>query len=654
MTNLYLLVKIQPQFIPHWLFGTLFITVLLFYSLTLAPGVVGGDAGEHQLAAPLLGIPHATGYPLYILSGYLWTWLVPFYDVAWRMNLFSAVNGALAAGVTGLVVYRLSNSKMAWAGAFMAGLSLSWGLTMWQWSVIAGVRSLNVLFFALLTLLAIVWQQQLQTNQPQKAASTLRWLALTVGLSLAHHRTTLFYLPSLMLWIAWHDRLLLRQPKRLATLVALALAPLSLYAFIYFRGIYQPPYSHAHITDWQSFWFLVGASDSKGLFLHFDSSYLSARLHFIWHDILAQLSWPGLLMAVWGFGWLLWRQPKHALFQLLLVIFLLMFVLDFEVVNLNEAPTWYLMPAYFLFNVWLGIGLNSVQRSAFSVQQSAISVQPSAFSNYFSLLISYFLFLIFQFLFLALPNYQHLYYDTTQPLDEWRQLLRGTQAQRLVENSLPFVEPNSLLLGDWEQFTPMKYYQLINGMRPDVTPRLPLDNWPQQVAAAHERGQPVYFMRKTSDLIGTRYLSMVGPLIQLQRAPNLQPPSDIIPLQAHFEGELELLGYQLRLLSPNIMQLQLTWRAPHTITWDYAISFRLLDNTGQEIYKRDTTHPVLSSYPTSLWGAGEVVGDFYELTLPDKTLTLVIMPYRTEGEGKWHNLILNETGREGVQLGIRN
>jgi len=42
-----------------------FIAVFTLYLLTLAPGAVGGDAGEHQFAVPLLGIPHTTGYPLY-------------------------------------------------------------------------------------------------------------------------------------------------------------------------------------------------------------------------------------------------------------------------------------------------------------------------------------------------------------------------------------------------------------------------------------------------------------------------------------------------------------------------------------------------------------------------------------------------------------
>ena len=287
------------------LLTSVFLTVLALYLLTLAPGVVGGDAGEHQLAVPLLGIPHTTGYPLYVLVGKLWTLLIPLGSPAWRMNLFSAAGGALAAAVTALVVYRLSpqisrpggRTASLWAGAVVAGLTLALGLTLWRWSIVAGVRSINVLFFALLTLEAIIWQQQLERGDSPAAERALRLLALTVGLSLAHHRTTLFYLPSLVGWIWWHDRRLVFRPKRLLALAALALAPLLLYGFIYWRGVTGPPYTHEQIYDWQSFWFLVGSGDSSGLFFSIDPAFLPARLAFIWQDLLAQLSLPGVLLA---------------------------------------------------------------------------------------------------------------------------------------------------------------------------------------------------------------------------------------------------------------------------------------------------------------------------------------------------------------------
>jgi hypothetical protein len=160
---------------------------------------------------------------------------------------------------------------------------------------------------------------------------------------------------------------------------------------------------------------------------------------------------------------------------------------------------------------------------------------------------------------------------------------------------------------------------------------------------------------------------MVGPLIQLQTGPSFDTPEYISRLGANFEDELELIGYHRETLpqwapggaqaSP-ILQLMLYWRVPKKVEWDYALSLRLIDETGQEVYKKDASHPVLSSYPTSLWTPGEVVGDYYELPLPPEalSLTLHILPYRTEGPGVWHNLILKgtEPPQEGVLLELED
>ena len=667
-------IKLTTVQYTRLLFCTVFIIVLALYLSTLAPGVVGGDAGEHQFAVPILGIPHTTGYPLYVLLGKLWTLILPFGSYAWRMNLFSALGGALAAGLTALTIYHLPPEKQSrydWVGALLGGVILSFGLTLWQWSTIAGVRSFNIFFFALLTLQALLWANYRQAGEIQRAEKLLAWLAFTVGLSLAHHRTTVFYLPSLVGWIWWHDSALPRQPKRLLRLALLSLAPLSLYAFIYFRGINSPPYTHEPIYDLASFWFLVGSGDSSGLFLSIDPTFLSARLAFIWHDILAQLSLPGVILALVGAIFLARQRLPHFLLHLVLVLLLLWFTLDFEVVNLNEAPTWYLMPAYFIFAVWLGVGINGLlalglQIFAGRTRSQADNLQ-SPISNLLPKMVALAATILLLALFtytLAWPNWQQQYQTATRPLDEWRQLLRGTQGRRFVESAFPYVEPNAIILGDWEQYTPIKYAQLIEGQRPDIDIRNPLNLWPEKVAAAHAAGLPIYFARKPADLIGTPYLSMAGPLIHLQTAPDFAIPADLTVLNAQFEDQLELVGYRAAVIPQTafgrrqdapILQITLYWRVPQKVEWDYAFSFRLMTLAGAELYKQDASHAVLSSYPTSLWTPGEVVSDFYEFLLisPDEAVHLHILPYRTEGAGQWHNLGLNgaDPPQEGIIIG---
>ena len=74
-----------------------FVIAFAVYWFTLAPAVWVGDSGELIAAAHTLGIPHPTGYPLWLLLVKGFSSVVPFGSVAWRANLFSALCAPLCA-----------------------------------------------------------------------------------------------------------------------------------------------------------------------------------------------------------------------------------------------------------------------------------------------------------------------------------------------------------------------------------------------------------------------------------------------------------------------------------------------------------------------------------------------------------------------------
>ena len=86
-----------------WVSGTLIfrqvpalwlgVLALVVYTATLSPGVYGFDSAELSTGAYTLGIVHPPGYPLYLLIAHLFVQL-PIGDVAYRVNLMSAVFGA--------------------------------------------------------------------------------------------------------------------------------------------------------------------------------------------------------------------------------------------------------------------------------------------------------------------------------------------------------------------------------------------------------------------------------------------------------------------------------------------------------------------------------------------------------------------------------
>src|SRR5215217_1497479 len=88
------------------------LSALVLYTATLLPGIGSGDTAEFQRVTPTLGVAHPTGYPLYIMLGWLWSQLPLGGTPAWRMNLFSACAAALAIGALFLAARALGQSRL--------------------------------------------------------------------------------------------------------------------------------------------------------------------------------------------------------------------------------------------------------------------------------------------------------------------------------------------------------------------------------------------------------------------------------------------------------------------------------------------------------------------------------------------------------------
>src|SRR6185436_5109611 len=109
---------------------------------------------ELVTAAAMLGIPHPTGYPLYVLLGHLWTVLLPIGEPAWRMSLFSAACGGAAAGVFYAVIRHEGWPVIA---ALTGALLFAAAPSEWGEATVQRVYTLNALFLALALRAAQSW-----------------------------------------------------------------------------------------------------------------------------------------------------------------------------------------------------------------------------------------------------------------------------------------------------------------------------------------------------------------------------------------------------------------------------------------------------------------------------------------------------------------
>lgn len=625
-----------------WMAVPFFAAILMLYWRTLAPGALGGDAGELQFVPAILSLPHPTGTPLYILLGKLWSLLPLGPTIAWRMNLLAAVSAALAATIVFRCVQGVFQSA---AGGWVAALALALGTTYWEQAVLADKYAFNALWVAIVLALALAWGRS-------RAPATLSWLALAYGLSLTHHRTMALFAPPLLGYVWWHERAALwRDGKRLARLALLCLAPLSLYLYLPWaaaRGLPPGTWRPQTLGDWYAYLFDTGRT---GL-VYIDPHDLGERLLFYGRTLWRDWTPLGVALALGGLA-TQWRARRaDALF--LASAFALQ---AFLAANHHVPRHWvYFIPSFVIVALWVGQGVAALTgRGLAGASPRARRGIALMAPLLLTLLVLVGLATRWPARYRALRLAHHGY----GVLDPWRQTLKSGRMADRLGRAIATVAPQAVIVCDWEQATPLWYYQQVEGLRPDVEIVYPIERLDEAAAW----GRPLYVARTLPGAEARWHPVASGPLVALRDGPQTEIPADALPLDLRFGEVIALVGYRLgesprgqAFRAADVAPLTLYWRATAQPSHDYAISLRLLRPEGYEVAKVDSQHPVLGMAPTSRWQPGEVVSDYHELQLPpdlapgDYSWGVVL--YRTLPEGGWENLRVNggedEFGEGGI------
>ena len=267
--------------------------VFVVYALGACRTIYVGDSGELVTAVAVLGIPHPSGYPLYVLLGKLWTLLVPAGSIAFRMSLFSAFCGAAACGV----VYRLARAAgLAVSAAILSSLLLAFSPTFWAEANVQRVYTLNALFVAAATLLAVRWDAADGDRRRRLFVLTL----FVAGLGATNHTFMAVWTFAFALFAVVTRRDLLEQPKLLAAGGLAFAAGLLPYLYLPIRSRQDP------VLDWgnpeslgaliavvtrRDFWdrrFLEGPADLVPITADF------------FRGFYQEIGLPGVLLAVLG------------------------------------------------------------------------------------------------------------------------------------------------------------------------------------------------------------------------------------------------------------------------------------------------------------------------------------------------------------------
>ena len=322
-------------------------TTLIAYLLTLSPTIYLGDSGELSAAAFCLGVPHGSGYPLYVLVGKGFC-LLPFGDVGFRMNLMSAVFGVMAVGVVYSLIWRMTGS---WVGAWVGAGVLGFIRVFWWQGVAAEVYALHVFFVVLMMRLLWGWEEK-------REFSILVVFALVTGLSFGNHLQTVMLAPGVFYLLLSGDRKVLLDGKRFLVLSLFFMLPLLIYGYLPIRTWAGAAMHWGDPDSWDRFWAHVsGRSHRGGYVFNLGMWEYVERLKGSFQFLRDQFGVLGLL-GLWG--WWRIRLVRWRVFFLGVVGFDLFYTVFLNTISLEVTP--FNLSICVVLAVGIGVGVGEAVR----------------------------------------------------------------------------------------------------------------------------------------------------------------------------------------------------------------------------------------------------------------------------------------------------
>jgi hypothetical protein len=317
------------------------------YVQTLLPGVGWGDIARFQYVAQVWGIPHRFGYPLYIAISRLFGYL-PVGNLAYRVNLMSAVFAALAAVVVCLIVMRLVDD---WVAAASAALSFAFSRALWGQAVVAEVYTLNVFLIGVVVLILLIWHQRRKIG----------WLYLGVGLyalSFGNHMTVVTLVPAVVYLILVTDYRVLLDLKKVVILVGLTLLGALQYLYVILRAHQQPLLNELGPFSWKGWIHWMTRNRFPGQFFGYTLGDQVDRLR-IYLELLEKQFYR------WGYiiGWIgAWERLKADLRSFVFLALVALGIYGFGMNYGGITFRIYLVPSYMIFAVFVGCGLSAIRQ----------------------------------------------------------------------------------------------------------------------------------------------------------------------------------------------------------------------------------------------------------------------------------------------------
>jgi tetratricopeptide (TPR) repeat protein len=341
----------QSQRFDHRIAYGLFLFASVWYFWGIAPTIYWRDSPEFITAVHLLGTTHPAGSPTYTLLAKLLTFL-PLGNIALRVNLFSALAGAMTVSMLFLLLATCLATSPAWMrlGAALSGaLFLLVSESFWRFSAVAEVYTLqDALLVVLLWLLLKARAAYTTLKTPPE-----RWywlFAFMYGLSAGVHATMALFAPAFLLFIGWTTPRMF-WGKRLAFLAFFFLFGMSVYLYLPLRSLSDPALDWGDTETWQQF--VIHVTDRKDAAVHFDLPWphLPSQIRLYLSHLVNEFSVVGCLLGVVGLVTMVWRdKPLAVLLGLAFLGHVGFFIRSWK-------SAFGFLPSFVILAVWIGFGV---------------------------------------------------------------------------------------------------------------------------------------------------------------------------------------------------------------------------------------------------------------------------------------------------------
>ncbi|MFQ3607699.1 MAG: DUF2723 domain-containing protein [Chloroherpetonaceae bacterium] len=439
-----------------------FIISFSLYVLTLAPSITFTDSGELAAACASLGVAHPTGYPLFVILGFLWSLLPIPVPIIFKLNLFAAFCTALASLIFfELTLFFLSaiqerslnppkalketkketkkkNAKSKLESmpvrleresliqiALAASLLFAFSRTVWAQATAIEVYSLHLVMLTLSILLFLRFTLP-KDVQPKDA---LLW-AFVLGLGFSNHLTMILLAPA-MLYFYFHRFGFTKDAfKRIALISLPFVLGLSLYLYLPLRSAMAPEFNWGEVhRSFDKFFYHVGGKQYQ---VNLFNGNWQPQAKMFMSLLPFELAFVGIAVAIYGAVRLFQVEKSLGWFMMLLVFGSALYAVNY---NVHDADSYFLCSFLgLILLVATGMLLLAIQRKEVAMASLLLPLLAIAI------------------------NFNH------------NNKRNETLVLDYTKTMLESLEPNALVLSaQWDYFCSAFWYlQRFEGYRPDV------------------------------------------------------------------------------------------------------------------------------------------------------------------------------------------